>query len=1005
MKPIYLEIQAFGAFADKQTIDFQQLTKDRLFLIHGATGAGKTTIFDAICFALYGETTTERKGKEMRSQHVIDSKMATKIRFVFERTSKYYEIERVFTPNRAGDDVNEKEWFAEVYWQPAAQIPEKSALLTSPVTGKEKIKEVVKQLVGFDAQQFKQLVILPQGKFQELLLSKSDKKREILAQLFNAKLYEEITKSLKDKEKELEKTLHKQETELAALLKSIDQANLATLQTSIATEKEKIQTIENQLIGSEKNKNDLALLWQNAQQIKKSFENFEQAQNNLAKHLASAETQQKLNEQIKNAEKAEKLRPLMQQGKELKTKIDELKTKITTLQSAAQTAQTAQEQQRQALAMHPELLQKITKNTLAINELEKIKPVLTNLAEVQTALLKQQNQLTVLEKNVATKTANLQVIQEQIATLNQETTANQLHQWANQLSGLGEQYKNLQATEKLLQKYWELQPKVKDKAAALATQQSQFAEQQKGFWLLKQHWHLGQAAELATLLATDQPCPVCGATHHPAPAQKQAQHVSNEAYKQAQTAYEQAQQLLATAETAYKTLLATLQTQEQNLGDKATISKENFGQELKKLAQNEEQAQQATARLKQIEEKIKQLQEQSKNLQPELVATQQELNEVKQQVAIWREKQATQQAQIPQEIKDLQTLTSKISALEKENTNLQKQLSTETETAKQAENKLVALQTELKKEQELLQTYTNEREQIGEKVRAESILLGFATPIEANSALLEKNVLEQYKTQSQQWETTKIQLQTTFETTQQQIANQNLPDLAATEQQYKAAEQQYKTENQALANSKASLQTLQQVENKLQKATESHLAFKEKALPLLELAKMADGKNSTKQTFQGYVLAVFFDEVLQYANQRLSLLSGGRYELQITDKTLHATHEVGLNLEVLDYFTGKTRMVQHLSGGETFFTSLALALGLADVAAARSGGLHLDAIFIDEGFGTLDPDTLDLAIRTLMDLDANYRMVGIISHVQELKDRIPTKLEVVKGKNGSVLKG
>jgi exonuclease SbcC len=116
---------------------------------------------------------------------------------------------------------------------------------------------------------------------------------------------------------------------------------------------------------------------------------------------------------------------------------------------------------------------------------------------------------------------------------------------------------------------------------------------------------------------------------------------------------------------------------------------------------------------------------------------------------------------------------------------------------------------------------------------------------------------------------------------------------------------------------------------------------------------------------------------------------------------LRANKRAGLDLQVIDYYTGGKRLVQQLSGGETFFTSLSLALGLADVAAAKSGGLHLDAIFIDEGFGTLDPETLDLAIRTLMELDGNFRMVGIISHVQDLKERIPTKLEVIKGKKGS----
>ncbi|MBC8110882.1 MAG: SMC family ATPase, partial [Verrucomicrobia bacterium] len=170
------------------------------------------------------------------------------------------------------------------------------------------------------------------------------------------------------------------------------------------------------------------------------------------------------------------------------------------------------------------------------------------------------------------------------------------------------------------------------------------------------------------------------------------------------------------------------------------------------------------------------------------------------------------------------------------------------------------------------------------------------------------------------------------------------------------------------------------------------------------LANIADGKNSVKQKFEAYVLSVFLDEVLQYANKRLDLLSQGRYQLLIKTEFTGGGKDTSLDLEVFDSYNNKKRDVQSLSGGETFFTSLALALGLADVATARAGGLKLDAIFIDEGFGTLDSETLDLAIRTLTNLDGEHRLVGIISHVGELKERISGRLEVIKEKNGSFLK-
>ena len=172
--------------------------------------------------------------------------------------------------------------------------------------------------------------------------------------------------------------------------------------------------------------------------------------------------------------------------------------------------------------------------------------------------------------------------------------------------------------------------------------------------------------------------------------------------------------------------------------------------------------------------------------------------------------------------------------------------------------------------------------------------------------------------------------------------------------------------------------------------------------PLSEIAQLAKGENALKQDFQTHVLSAFLDEVMGYANARLRLLSDERYELRRTDdaKSGHVKR-AGLDLVVFDNHTGNQRSVSNLSGGETFFTSLALALGLADVATSKAGGIQLGAMFIDEGFGTLDSHTLDRALTTLSNLDGQYRMVGIISHVAELKERIKNRVEVTKEQHGS----
>ena len=182
------------------------------------------------------------------------------------------------------------------------------------------------------------------------------------------------------------------------------------------------------------------------------------------------------------------------------------------------------------------------------------------------------------------------------------------------------------------------------------------------------------------------------------------------------------------------------------------------------------------------------------------------------------------------------------------------------------------------------------------------------------------------------------------------------------------------------------------------------VALEKEAADIFILSNLAKGDNEMKQKFQTFVLSVFLDEVILFANKRLSILSEDRFELRRTDDVVDKRRKAGLDLYVFDSYSGKEQPVKNLSGGETFYTSMALALGLADVVTARSGGRQLDAIFIDEGFGTLDPGTLELSLKTLMDLEGEHRLVGLISHVEVLKERFRnSRIEVIKEKSGSMV--
>ena len=755
MKPLCLTMEAFGPYAQKEVIDFRKLGDKSFFLITGPTGSGKTSILDALTFALYGSASGDlRNNRSLRSDYATPE-TKTMVTLLFANKDKTYEISR--TPEQE---------LKKQRGEGTRTVPAGASLVEIKgeedrkilASGNSDTTKAIEDLLGFKAEQFRQLVILPQGEFRRFLMADSKERKLILETLFKTGAYRRLEDLLDAKAKDIKNNYEELNKRFTTLLENSGVANIEELQT-VVTEKEQANVAQEALLA--KQKHELEKISKTLQEQRLVFEAFEQAE-----QLA--------------AEKAE---------------LAEQKSEIETLK-------------KNILAVEAALVLKVPYEK-ASQSLSQVK--------ISQAYLEQE-------------TTNLQA-----ATAALENAAKQFAQ-----AGTGEDLTNAIVA-------------LREQAATMTATTR-------------------ETTRLAESLKPGEACPVCGSLEHPHPATVSAK-----------------------AKADLEAKLAAIEAQAHKL-------------------------------------KVQQ------------------------------------------------------KALEDANTHLS-----------ETKGKVTAAQNAL-----------SSAEKNSQQMVAEFKTAFLASPFKEQSVF--RSFLKQ-SDQKSQWQNTisnyekaVAALQAKEDLTLKQIKGKTKPDLAPLEAAADRADQAMtKTASdcgalkEQIASSKNMLTTLTATRKELDKLQNAYG-------PIGLLAATAKGDNPYKLSFSAFVLQALLDDVLTTANLRLNKISQGRYALFRSKDINDARKEQGLSLEVLDSFTGQRRSVSTLSGGESFFTSLSLALGLSDVLEAYAGGLHLDTILVDEGFGSLDPETLDSAINTLTELQAGGRLVGIISHVADLEERIPTRLEIIRGQHGSTTK-
>lgn len=917
MKPEKLVISAFGPYAGENTIDFEQLGEHGLYLITGDTGAGKTTIFDAITFALYGEASgTVREAGMFRSKYA-KAETETFVELTFAYQGKEYIVRRnpeYECPKKRGTGFTTKKADAELIYPDGRQPVAKMGAVTKAVT----------ELMGLDYKQFTQIAMIAQGDFQKLLIAGTAERGEIFRQIFHTEIFQEIQWRLRDEEKRRRKDYDDLRRSITQYLED------ACFEEDPAAEQEFNSLKKVHFEG--KTMRGIELLRSETEKEKVHLETLDGSVQSLEKQIRAVNEKKGKAAQIRRIEaelenkkqERERLNPeyeaVLAEWKKVEKKSElreELAKKVQKLELDSQRFLELDQKRGEAAGKEQTLL------------------------SIQTDRKSMQEQTDLLQTELENRSGDREKISR--APVEKEQLSNAKEALLRQKKELEEHLERLEST------YRELKDVQKEYAISISLRD----ESRIRYGHLETLFLNAQAGILAQDLEEGIPCPVCGSCHHPAPAELAEEIPDQEELKLRKKEAERAG------------------VKSERLSERAGNLKENLDLEIKRIAE-------LPAVLKaDLYNRISEISDPAECMTAARLAitkTEKELCELEIRIRSNAE-----------QLKQLKTLEDSIKKLEKA-----------LETAKE-KNTALALS-----EQNLLTSLSMLKVQVKElQERLEG----------QNAAEIEEN-LKMMKTQKRELELEESNAKAKMEKYQRDMASLDSA-VETLEKQIGKKEELKETELSEMLERLETKKTgtLKQREQ-LHSALQNNRKIYEKVCTwqnLMEqteqeyiwvhsLADTAAGTLNGKRKIEleTYVQMAYFDRILRRANIRLMTMSSGQYELKRSETSGNKKDKSGLELNVIDHYNGSERSVKTLSGGETFQASLSLALGLSDEIQSMAGGIQLDAMFVDEGFGSLDEDALDQAVKALGNLADGKKLVGIISHVAELKDRIEKKIVITK---------
>ena len=1022
MRPIQLTMTNFGPYRGTVDLDFAKFTSSSLFLISGPTGSGKTTIFDGLTYALYNHASGDIRDPDMlKSQFASDEDFCS-VALTFELNNKRYYIKRSPKQKGPGARVKVREYSAEV------ELYKDDELLA---TGNE-ANELIVSLLGLTYQQFRQIVLLPQGEFRRLLLSNSREKETIFRNIFGTDEIQKLQEYLKEKSKELHKSYKKYEDRLEQSLASLDIGENQTLTEAIEkADFSQILTILEEQI--EKDNQALTQTRQKIQKLDKNIKNNESFIKLLERKKELEKEQTKLADSAPKIEELEESLLLNKQAQEVKHEKDqyealekqkeELMKQLAENKNAKEVIKKELEQlyeKEQISNMEVANLETFRQEVYDLkNELKKIE----ELEEQEEVLKQQEEQLKNVKNEIQKATANKEKIEVEIAE--HQKNIEKISTWREELElkrekeaeRKSELEQNTQQKEilenivKLQKEFTELYKQEKEAFTA-------YQKAQEAYEKARKHYFSNLAGVLVEELVEEEPCPVCGSIHHPNPATTSHHSVTEEEL----TEYEQTRdeqknvhtKISASVEqtseriSEYKEALTSdlkgqiaernveeVLTEITEVGTKLEQQLQSLAEELstlnKQLQEEDTWRKDLTAAESFKQENEIQLTE-SSNTQKHIVA---KIEESKKQI-----KKITEELnhKVVKDVEQkIEAIEEKIKRIEKDAKEIQKNLQAQENEQTKTETSIAMLKKQIIEQEE---------ESSKQKEKFEKVLVQYQFESDFEKYLLTEAMEQGHEAGIKKYQEDKAYNSRQLKKTKEELANYKefgFQTIAAAEAELSSLEEaktKIEVEREQLirttSQQEASYKEIQENLSESQKVSEPLAIYK-------ELTEVANGtsRRTNYVSFERYVLSIYFSEILLAANQRFEKMTNGRYELVRRIEQTKGRAAEGLETNIFDRYSGKERSVKSLSGGETFKASLALALGLSDVIQSQQGGVHVDTLFIDEGFGTLDDDSLEMAIATLMELQTTGRLIGIISHVKELKDRIPARILVENQQEGS----
>jgi len=1010
MRPLKLSVSAFGPYADTLELDFACLKGKNLFLIHGPTGSGKTSILDAICYALYGETSGGERDVHIRSDHA-DEGIETKVTFEFKLGNDIFQVERSpkqIRPKLRGSGITSADAQARLIRLRNKKTNEDRILCSQ----QSKVTPKVIELLGFRLEQFRQVIMLPQGEFRRLLAGTDDRSK-ILQTLFQTAYYSRIQNALKEASKELEIKAETINSKIEAIFSASDVSTIdefrdrqtdADMQLKAITirHEEIDQNLETsrKLITEAQESRRIIIEYESAVQRMQLLQNRREEFDDKQQKFDLALTAEQMREVLKNRE----------------NRFGEHEDAKANLQINQKNLNTAQEDVNQAHLNLKTEENNAQERQRIDNDLRQLTDILTKSGKLESEnqeYLRLKNSFEELDVDKERQRQKLEANERD--TVNLIKVKDEAHAIAVQADSLKLKIDDLQLKARIITDISVGRVNQQKNQHDLTTAQSacsqiseKYTNARKLFNETNEIWQNGQSAILAETLEPGKPCPVCGSIEHPEPAHSQDHLPSESDLKKLEKEVTELENQLndyrakvASCETDFEKTSTGIEVLTKELDIDDAFTQEDIDEQIQKTKSSLIESENAQSTYDTSLELLDKLKIKKDEIKADFESTGiKHLNaktKLDRQTGLLEE----MEREIPEDLRDSYIINSRIRETEQLQLDLKERFENArtaiTETEKELSGALAAI-----KAAESLVGKTGEILETVEKEFVEKLTsAGFENESDLKNAMLEKNEILELEKELRKYNDDCAAGKERLTETEAAAKELEMPDIEFLEKESEKLQIDLKTISQQRADTQAQIKQLN-----------TSLAFLKGYYRDIEevnrqyqiygdLAETANGKNNIGINFQNFVLSTFLDDVLVAASERLKLMSRGRYILYRTDTTGDRRKKQGLDIYIDDSYTGIPRPVSTLSGGEGFQASLALALGLTDVVQAHAGGIRLDTIFIDEGFGNLDSEALDLAFRALRDLHESGRLVGIISHVPELKELINVRLEVKPDKNGS----